>query len=264
MKLLNNFWVEHWRIVTVSLLWFCLVYVLRKLGKDLERVNRRGLLYIWLAEIGSDIRLYGVITATFVTLAYAANVYSVYLKWLGHISAITARISIVIWAVLIGIAYIETAIPYYAQIINNSLMNQIDKRNMMTLLPIAGSITKVGVYLAAFVFGLGALGFDITPLINLSTVALAILGFAGAETFKDVLNTLKIFIDRLYYVGSYVELSTDGVCKYDGADTLRGRVTKITLFNTTIELEKSTTHTKLLTVANGVIRSVILYDDIAR
>jgi small-conductance mechanosensitive channel len=172
---------------------------------------------------------------------------------------VLAKVSALFWLVLVAIAFTETAAPHFSRIITRSQMNQIDKRNALTLIPLSASSAKVIIYILAFIFGLGAFGVDISPLLNMSTVAIAIFGFAGAETFKDILASLKIFIDRLYYVGSIVEVSTDGLCKYEGQ--LKGTITKITLFNTTIQLEKSATFSKSLTVANGAIRSIIVYQE---
>jgi small-conductance mechanosensitive channel len=48
-------------------------------------------------------------------------------------------------------------------------------------------------------------GIDITPILNIGAATLAIFGFAGQDSLKDILATIKIFWDRILYVGTVVK-----------------------------------------------------------
>lgn len=256
MEYLLDLLKDHWRLISAVSTWFTLTFALNRLGRFFERfTQKQNLLNMWLSEIGSDIRIYGPASAAFLTIAYIATIYSVYLSWLLSISLISARFTAVVWLVMILIALVESAAPYYQQIVEQAPVNERDKRNMLTLIPIAASALKILIYIAAFILGVGATGINITPFLNITTVLVALLGLAGTQTVQDVFASFKIFIDRVYYVGSIIEIGADGICKYEGK--LRGRVIKITLFKTFIQLDDN----QLLTIDNGVIRSVIVFID---
>lgn len=245
----------HWRLITAVSFYIAISFVLRWLGHKLERIRSRQLLGMWFAEIGSDIRVYGVVTSFISLVSYCASIYSVYWGWLASIGQMTAKFLILLWAVLVIIAFVEVSVSFFSRLVEAREMNRRDKQNMLTLIPVLGSAAKVIIYGLTVLLSVAIFGVDISPFLNMGAVFVGVLGIAGSKTLEDIFNTLKVFMDRIYYVNSEVELF------FENASSAKGKVCRITLFTTSLELpERRKNNSPLVLVAqNHTIKRVIVY-----
>jgi small-conductance mechanosensitive channel len=244
--------LKNWEVISAFALFVILIFCFSTLGKRLERLERVGLIKTWFSNVGSDVRVFGIATSFTLTIAYWANLSSEIAPWLTAVGIVIAKLSFLFWGVLIAIAFVDVAQPHYSHTISILEMSITDKRNLKTLIPLIASVTQLLIYVTGVVMFLHTIGVDISPLINISTIAFAVFGFAGTRSLEDMLSAIKIiFVDRLYYVGSTIEIpSPDGVFR-----GLRGEVIKITLFNTTIKLESG----RKLIISNSLIRTLIVH-----
>lgn len=218
MQLFANY--PTWRIIAAIASFACLMpflYMGRKFSRWRSFTNpwKR-----WLHEIASDILIFSwlwtITSASYFVLAH----------WFDLQSAILVifRLSLVIFVLLCLIAGVTITTDHLEVLVQNSVdLDTVDKHNYLTLIPIAGSIIKLILYLFSAIFALGAIGVDTQPLITSATVLLAIFGLYTSSVGQDLLATLFIFTDRVFAVSSVIE--------YNG---VRGRVTKITAFRTSI------------------------------
>lgn len=252
---LESFLQSHWRLITAVSFYIAISFILRWLGYRLERIRSRNLLGMWLAEIGSDIRIYGLGTALMALISYSASIYSTFWGWLAGIGRVCAKFLILLWTVLVVIAMIEVSVSYFSRVIELQEINRRDKKNMLTLIPVLGSAVKVVIYALTVLLSVAIFGVDVSPFLNMGAVFVGILGIAGSKTLEDIFNTLKVFIDRIYYVNSDIELF------FDNASSARGVVSRITLFTTSLELpQRRNDGSPLVMVAqNHTIKRVIVY-----
>jgi small-conductance mechanosensitive channel len=172
----------------------------RKIGNKLEaiRYTPGQLVKHWLSEIGSDVRWYTLFVSQIVAVGIAAEVLYPSI-WV--VVFVLVKVASSLLFLLISIAAIGSAYAFLDLKINTSNFNPNDRRNLSTLLPIATSIIKLAVYGVSFALLLMSLNVNIRPLFELGLVASVILGIAGQAILSDILSTLFIFTDRLFYVG---------------------------------------------------------------
>jgi small-conductance mechanosensitive channel len=133
-----------------------------------------------------------------------------------------------LFVALAGVAFISIASKVLEERIKDMEdLSPRDKVNYLTFIPVAASIIKMVLWVCSLIGLLGVSGFDISPILNLGAVIFAVFGIAGQDSIKDVLSTVKIFWDRVLYVGSVV--------KFPGMK--QGTVVSITLWNTKVLLD---------------------------
>jgi small-conductance mechanosensitive channel len=212
---------SHLSDIIILLAWIMTVYIIRKIGKRLESVRKTSFLKSYLVEIGSDVRIYGGLSISCLYLGIFIN------KYFKGFSPYFLKISsfiILVWLLLLVIALAVQIEEYCKIYITESTMLEIDKRNFLTLIPVVVSIAKILIYIIFVIAFLAILEVDVSPLINIGGIILAALTFAGADTIRSVIFTLKIFLTRKFYVGSRVKMNGN----------IRGVVTRITIIDTTI------------------------------
>jgi small-conductance mechanosensitive channel len=231
-------------IIAIEIVSYCFsLFILKKIGKKLERIKGNGFVSLWLSEIGSDVRIYGSLT---LTLLFIGIVSATYFKWLLPLLYTLMRILISVWVFIVFVAALEVGEKYLKNDIEHSDISNIDKRNYLTLIPVVASVLKIFSYAVVSLSILASVGVNITPILNVGAIAIAALMFAGSETIKDVIATLKFFITRKLYVGSIVKVNN-----------LRlGKVIRITIIDTTIETEvDGNVYTQIIN--NGLIHTIV-------
>jgi hypothetical protein len=73
--------------------------------------------------------------------------------------------------------------------------------------------------------------------------------FAGSETIKDILATLKFFLSRKLYVGSYVKIN----------NFKPGYVTRITIIDTWVESRLNGREITQI-IGNGSIHTIVIIE----
>jgi small-conductance mechanosensitive channel len=235
----------NYRFIPVIILYLLSLPIIKSVGKRLERITRKDLLSLWLSEIGSDVRLYGFLSSTLISIGIISDMYidGLYKPLITGIKIIVS-----LWIFLGLIAFIEVAEKYLKSNIINSNVSEIDKRNYLTLIPVAASIFKVFSYGFISLSVLSSLGVDIAPILNIGAIGLGALMFAGSETIKDILATLKFFLSRKLYVGSYVKIN----------GFKPGYVTRITIIDTWITTKLSDGSELIQIIGNGSIQTIII------
>lgn len=238
---------KNFKLILIIMLYGLSLIFTKKVGKKLERLNRTDLLSLWLVEIGSDIRLYGSLSLSLVALGLIVETY---IKGSSRYVFILMELVLSVWIFLIFIAFIETSEKYFKYRILQLNLLEIDKRNYSTLIPVAASILKVLAYATIVLSFLHILGVDIRPILNVGAIGLAALMYAGSETIKDILATLKFFLTRKLYVGSYVKIN----------NFKPGIVVRITIIDTWIESNLDSGGRIIQIVNNGSIQTVVYLD----
>jgi small-conductance mechanosensitive channel len=203
-------------------------------------------LSLWLSEIGSDVRIYGLFSSTFV---YILSISNIYFKGASKYVFGFTKVIISLWVFLGIIAFIEVSEKYFKNKIIISNMSEIDKRNFLTLIPVSASIFKVISYAFVSLSILSSVGVNIAPILNVGAIALGILMFAGSETIKDILATLKFFLSRKLYVGSYVKIN----------NFKPGYVTRITIIDTWVESRLNGREITQI-IGNGSIHTIVIIE----
>jgi|GEM_PF-7072602 small-conductance mechanosensitive channel len=215
------------------------------IGTRLERVTPVNLIHSWLSEIGSDVRWFGFGVGSVAGVAYAITPYW---KHTYAIAYFLVTFQIILFSALAMVALVSVGAIALSKIVRNNIqLNNRDKTNYLTFIPVAASIIKLVLWVCGFVILLATNGIDITPILNIGAVTLAIFGFAGQDSLKDILATIKIFWDRILYVGTVV--------KFPGQK--QGTVTSITLWNTTIKIDLDGQDAHFI-VANRDINKIIV------
>ncbi len=216
----------------------------RIIGTRLGRVRPEGVLRAWLAEIGSDVRWLGMGLGVAIGLGWALIPYWQYTFL---VAKFLVWLQLILFIALSLVALVSvSAITVSGAVQVNPALNNRDKRNYLTFIPVAASVIKLVLWVCSFVTLLAVNGVDITPILNISAVVLAIFGFAGQDSLKDILSTVKIFTDRILYVGT--------VIKFPGQK--QGTVISITLWNTTIKLDGEPE--SFFVVANRDINKIVI------
>jgi small-conductance mechanosensitive channel len=161
------------------------------------------------------------------------------------------KIILSLWIFVSAIAFIEVSEKYLKNTISASNISDIDRRNYLTLIPVAASIFKILGYCFIALSVLHSLGVDIAPIINIGAIGIGALMFAGSETIKDVLATLKFFLSRKLYVGSYVKINNLKV----------GYVVRITIIDTWIESQLDSGGKFTQIISNGSIQTILIMED---
>ncbi|MBW4666445.1 MAG: mechanosensitive ion channel family protein [Cyanomargarita calcarea GSE-NOS-MK-12-04C] len=232
------------RAIVGGLVFSVLSVLGRIVGGRIEKTNPVGVLRSWLAEIGSDLRWLGFGLGATIGLGYAI---APWWGWTFPVAKFFVWFQIILFVALSLVAFVSVSAGFVSRSVqDNPQLNNRDKTNYLTFIPVAASVIKLFVWVFSFVALLAVNGIDITPILNISAVALAIFGFAGQDSLKDILSTIKIFWDRILYVGTVV--------KYPGQR--QGTVTSITLWNTTIRLDGESD--AFFIVANRDINKIII------
>lgn len=239
------FTLTNIKLLSILIAYFVSIFIVKNIGKRLERITRKDLVNLWLSEIGSDVRLYGFASCTVIALGLISNLY---FKGLSHSLLIGLKIIISLWVFVGAIALIEVSEKYLKKTIFDSNISEIDKRNYLTLIPVAASIFKIFSYCFIVLSILSSVGVDIAPIINIGAIGIGALMFAGSETIKDVLATLKFFLSRKLYVGSYVKVNNLKV----------GYVIRITIIDTWIESEFDSGVKFTQIIGNGSIQTILI------
>jgi small-conductance mechanosensitive channel len=219
----------------------------RIIGKRLERFRTlpERPIRSWLSEIGSDIQWLLYVLGLLSGLAIAVfQRYAFVLPFL----LIAGKIATNIFLLLITIAAISVASLYASYIINTGNFTQNDRRNLTTLLPIAVSFAKLITYFAFVLLCLLVFKVNITPFLEAGAIISIILGIAGQNILSDILSTLFVFTDRLFYVGDTVSVPVGS-----GDVWMEGVVISISLRYTIIRLEASGGDCETLAVANRTL-----------
>lgn len=234
--------------IILIILWLAAFTVIKYIGKRLERVRKQSLLTAWLIEIGSDIRIYGVMS---VSLFFIAEIAELYIKGSRSYIGKFEKILLAVWIELLFVSFVVQSEEYMRIKVTDSItLLEIDKRNYLTLIPVIISIVKVISYVVVIIICIGFLDVDVRPLINIGTIVIAALTFAGSDTIKSVISTLKIFLTRKYYVGSYVRINGN----------IKGLVKRITVIDTTVVSDDGVVQI----IENDKIVSIFIYPDKSR
>ncbi len=216
----------------------------RVIASYLEKIRPNGILRSWLGEIGSDARWLGFGVGLTIGVGYALAPWWI---WVIAIAKLLVWFQLILFVALSLVAFVSgSAIAVSKSVQDNPQLNNRDKTNYLTFIPVASSVVKLVLWVFSFVALLAVNGIDITPILNISAVALAIFGFAGQDSLKDILSTIKIFWDRILYVGTII--------KYPGQR--QGTVVSITLWNTTIRLDGEPE--TFFVVANRDINKIVI------
>jgi small-conductance mechanosensitive channel len=216
----------------------------RIVASYLEKIRPNGILRSWLGEIGSDARWLGFGVGLTIGVGYAL---APWWSWVTAIAKFLVWFQVILFVALCLVAFVSvSAVAVSKSVQSSPQLNNRDKTNYLTFIPVAASVVKLVMWAFSFVALLAVNGIDITPILNISAVALAIFGFAGQDSLKDILSTIKIFWDRILYVGTVV--------KYPGQR--QGVVTSITLWNTTIKLDGEVN--AFFVVANRDINKIVV------
>jgi small-conductance mechanosensitive channel len=195
----------------------------RLVKKMLEGVRGEGLVFLWLREVGSDVFWLVSGVGIWGGVAIAVSEVRVY-----AIARFLVLFQVFLFVALAGVAFISIASKVLEERIKDMEdLSPRDKVNYLTFIPVAASIIKMVLWVCSLIGLLGVSGFDISPILNLGAVIFAVFGIAGQDSIKDVLSTVKIFWDRVLYVGSVV--------KFPGMK--QGTVVSITLWNTKVLLD---------------------------
>lgn len=212
---LSNF--PLWRAITAASFAFVFPVVPTWLGYRLSRSRSRSLIGLWLKEIGSDIQWLGFgcgVTLAIDTIAgYWLASYPYTLPAL--------KLQLTIFGLLCAIAAVSVGCSHTERSIDASqTLSEIDKRNYLTLVPLAASVLKIVLYVITTILALASINIDITPFVQASAVVGIVIGIAVQTTLQDLFATLFLFTDRVLYVGDWV--------RYDDGSPFTGRVTRIT------------------------------------
>lgn len=175
------------------------------LGNRLERLTIRGDRPIrsWLSEIGSDIKWFGSFLGAIWGVVITANFY--FPPAVG-LAIVASKIAATFFTLLAGIAAVTCINAFILHLINTQNLAANDRRNFLTLLPIATSAIKLALYFLFILLLLASFGINITPFLETGAIAALILGIAGQNILSDMLSTLFIFTDRLFYVGDRLSI----------------------------------------------------------
>jgi small-conductance mechanosensitive channel len=197
------------------------------IGNRLERIQTRADRPIrsWLSEIGSDIRWLLISLALLTAIATA--VYPFFKESLG-IAIVLVRLNLAVFFLLVAIAATSCLAAFSEHLINTKGFSRNDKRNLLTLLPIATSAIKLCIYFLFCLLFLASLHVDIRPFLETGAIAAIILGIAGQNILSDMLATLFVFTDRLFYMGDRLSV----LC---GEEWIEGVVISITLRYTILD-----------------------------
>ncbi len=202
---MSMFPIELPRLVACLILVFVVPPVAMAIGSRLERIQTRPDRPIrsWLSEIGSDIRWLLISLALLAAIATA--VYP-FLKQSLDIAIVLVRLNLSVFFLLVAIAATSCLAAFSEFLINTKGFSKNDKRNLLTLLPIATSAIKLCIYFLFCLLFLSSLNVDIRPFLETGAIAAIILGIAGQNILSDMLSTLFIFTDRLFYVGDRLSI----------------------------------------------------------
>jgi small-conductance mechanosensitive channel len=246
-----SFLLLNSRIIIVSLVALFSLLAISFCTKKLESNRRTNIIHRWLNQIASDIKIYGFLEIFFL---YVGFIYQNYYKANFNLGLLLAKINLIIFFFLITICWVEVGEQYIKGKIIHLNVSDIDKRNYRTLLPVAASILKLICYCLVFLTILSTLNVDITPILNIGGISLAALMYAGSETIKDFIATLKFFLSRKLYVGAYVKINN-----------LRpGYVIRITIIDTWIETTLSNEEKIIQIISNGSIQIIVLLDPLEK
>jgi small-conductance mechanosensitive channel len=219
--------IELPRLVACLFLVFAVPPIAMVIGNRLERIQTRPDRPIrsWLSEIGSDIRwlLISLTLLAAVTIA----VYPFFRPSL-NIAIVLSKLNLTVFFLLIAIAGVSCLAAFSEHLINTKGFSKNDKRNLLTLLPIATSAIKLCIYFLFCLLFLASLSVDIRPFLETGAIAAIILGIAGQNILSDMLSTLFIFTDRLFYVGDCLSI----LC---GEEWIEGVVLSISLRYTILD-----------------------------
>jgi small-conductance mechanosensitive channel len=191
----------------------------------------------WMQEIGSDVRWLTI--ALGVLGAIVAIVQPFWSPIVGLVRVL-AKVNLSVFCLLVAIAAVSVLVDLSKRKIDaNKKLTKNDRRNLLTLLPIATSAIKLILYFGFCVAVLAAVGVDVRPFLEVGAIGLVILGLAGQSIIADMLSTLFIFTDRLFYVG-------DRLAFLCGEEWIEGEVISISLRYTIVRCENS----HILAIAN--------------
>lgn len=219
--------IELPRLIACLILVFVIPPVAMAIGSRLEKIQTRPDRPIrsWLSEIGSDIRWLLISLALLTAIAIA--VYPFFKPSL-NIAIILGKLNLTVFFLLIAIAGVSCLAAFSEFLINTKGFSKNDRRNLLTLLPIATSAIKLCIYFLFCLLFLASLNVDIRPFLETGAIAAIILGIAGQNILSDMLSTLFIFTDRLFYVGDCLSI----LC---GEEWIEGVVLSISLRYTILD-----------------------------
>jgi hypothetical protein len=138
---------NNWKTASAIALFTVLAFFFRRLGNKLQTIRSQRLIFLWLNEIGSDVRLYGFATSLALALSYWANIYAGNFAWAAPLGIAIAKLSLSFWGILSAIAFLEVAQPFYSRVVEQSdIMSAVDKQNILTLIPVLASGLKIVIY----------------------------------------------------------------------------------------------------------------------
>ena len=230
--------LNFWFILISSAIVATHLFLLLILDKIILNNFPRNILTDWLREIKSDIFIFSKLMIFFFGLNPVAKILiKNQNKLIDKLTTSVNSILLYTFFLLISIALISVVDTYSERFISNSpRISEIDKRNFLTAIPILASIVKIFMYACYTILFMSALDIDTRPFLNIGAIILAALSFAGSDTIKSIIYTIKIFMTRRYYVGSILKIN----------DLPIGQVVRITIFDTTIADIENKEHTYII------------------
>lgn len=227
------------RIVAGAIIWFVLRTGTRKLGNWLERRSPRNLLFAWLQEIGSDVRWMGRGLAWIGAIALPLATISPSLARI----AINLGESVIVFGLgLFAVAFLGVWEMWTLDRLDPNLSDK-DRSFFRTIIPLCANSIKYIVYFLGVTGLLAAWEFDISPLLGGVAIVGVVLGIAGQTILSEILHGGFIFFERLYYVGSQIEIYLG-----DG-QIIKGTVDRITIRVTFLQDETGA----IVSVSNRLI-----------
>ncbi|MFA5106599.1 MAG: mechanosensitive ion channel family protein [Candidatus Micrarchaeia archaeon] len=78
----------------------------------------------------------------------------------------------------------------------------------VTFLPLVRKIAQIFIAIIGLAMALAQVGFDVTGILAVTSVASVVVGLAAQETLGNIFAGMALQLDRPYYYGDYVKLSS--------------------------------------------------------